>query len=86
MPAVQLLDARVLLRHGEFGAAGERLEPLTTLADPPTASAALAWLAVARLGLGDVEGAIRAAERATSLDPDDGVARYALRTAREARR
>jgi tetratricopeptide (TPR) repeat protein len=86
LPAVRLLDARLLLRHGEFAAAEEQLEPLTSLPDRPTASAALAWLAVARLGRGNVDGAIRAAEKATSLDPEDGVARYALRTAREARR
>jgi Flp pilus assembly protein TadD len=86
LPAVELLDARLLLRHGAFAPAEERLEPLTGLADRPTACAALAWLAVARLGQGNVDGAIRAAEKATALDPDDGVARYALRTAREARR
>ncbi len=86
VPAVVLLEARLLLRRGEFAQAEEQLEPLVHLADRQRASAALAWLAVAQLGQGNVEGAIRAAERATSLDPTDGVARYALRTAREARR
>jgi tetratricopeptide (TPR) repeat protein len=86
LPAVVLLEARLLLRHGGFAQAEAQIEPLTEAADRRQASAALAWLAVARLGQGDVDGAVQAAERATSLDPEDGVARYALRTAREVRR
>jgi tetratricopeptide (TPR) repeat protein len=80
-PLVELLEARLLLRQGAFDQAEERLEPLTHLADRPRASAALSWLAIARLGDGDVGGASDAAERALSLDPADGVARYALRAA-----
>jgi Flp pilus assembly protein TadD len=86
LPAVALLEARLLLRHGAFAEAEGRIEALTEVADCRKASAALAWLAVARLGRGNVDGAVQAAERAASLDPEDGVARYALRTAREARR
>jgi Flp pilus assembly protein TadD len=52
--------------------------PLSLLADRRQASAALSWLAIARLGEGDVAGAVGAAERAMALDPEDGVARYAL--------
>ncbi len=86
IPAVQLLDARLLLRHDAFAQAEQEIEPLTHLGDRHLASAALAWLAVARLGRGNVEGAVGAAEKATAIDPDDGVARYALRTAHAAGR
>jgi Tfp pilus assembly protein PilF len=79
---VSLLDARLLLRRGEFAEAEERLTPLAHSPDRQRVSAALSWLAIARIGEGDVPGAIDAARRAISLDPDDGVARYALKTAR----
>jgi Flp pilus assembly protein TadD len=85
LSTVLLLEARLLLRANAFAEAEERLVPLTRIAssEPATAAAAFAWLAIARLGKGDVPGATQAAERATALEPDDGVARYALRTARE---
>jgi Flp pilus assembly protein TadD len=85
-PAIQILRARLFLRANAFVEAEGLLEPLTTLGDRPQASAALAWLAIARLGQGNVAGGVDAAERATSLNPDDGVARYALQTARRAGR
>jgi Flp pilus assembly protein TadD len=85
-PAVELLEARFLLLHDDFAGAERHLEPLADAPDRTQASAALAWLAIARLGQGDVEGATAAAERASSLNPQDGVARYALATARQARR
>ncbi|HXN31954.1 MAG TPA: tetratricopeptide repeat protein, partial [Polyangiaceae bacterium] len=50
--------------------------------DRQGASAILSWLAIALIGEGDVGGAIDAARRAISLDPDDRVARFALETAR----
>jgi tetratricopeptide (TPR) repeat protein len=81
-PLVELLEARFLLRHGAFADAEERLEPLSRLPDRPQASAALSWLAIARIGEGDIRGATDAAERAISLNPLDGVARYALQAVR----
>ena len=42
------------------------------------ASAAWAWIAVARIGRRDVDGASEAARAALSIDRDDAVARYAL--------
>jgi tetratricopeptide (TPR) repeat protein len=83
-PSIELLEARFLLRQGAFGEAEDRLWPLSRLTDRRQASAALSWLAVARLGEGDVAGAVDAAKRAMSLDPDGGVARYALQTANAA--
>jgi tetratricopeptide (TPR) repeat protein len=77
-PSVELLEARLLLRRNAFAEAEERLVPLSLLADRRQASAALSWLAIARLGEGDVAGAVGAAERAMALDPEDDVARYAL--------
>jgi len=85
-PAVELLEARFLLRRGAFGEAEAHLEPLTEIPDRSLACSAWAWLAIARLGQGNVDGAVAAAERARALDPDDGVARYALRAAKEAHR
>lgn len=77
-PPLELLAARVLLRQGAFADAGRRLEPLTRTGDDEQVAAALAWLAIARIGEGDGRGAAEAARRAASLDPNDGVARYAL--------
>jgi tetratricopeptide (TPR) repeat protein len=85
-PAVELLEARFLLLHGDCAGAQQHLEPLTALPDRSEAAAAFAWLAIARLGQGDAEGATAAAERAHALDPEDGVARYALATAQKTRR
>lgn len=79
--SVGLLEARMLLRRGAFAQAEERLAALVRSTDRQRVSSALAWLAIARIGEGDVAGAIASARRAISLDPDDGVARYALRTA-----
>jgi Flp pilus assembly protein TadD len=83
-PSLELLDARFLLRRSAFAEAERRLTPLSRSPDPMRASAAFSWLAIARLGEGNVAGATDAAERAISLDPDDGVARYALKTVRAA--
>jgi Tfp pilus assembly protein PilF len=80
-PALELLEARLLLRRNAFAQAAERLEPLSRNPDRAQASAALSWLAIARLGKGDAGGATEAAERAVSIDADNGIARYALRVA-----
>jgi Flp pilus assembly protein TadD len=80
-PSIEVLAARVLLRRSAFAAAEARLVPLARLANRQHAGAALSWIAIARLGEGDVAGAREAAERAMSLNPEDGVARYAWQTA-----
>jgi tetratricopeptide (TPR) repeat protein len=85
-PSVELLEARLLLRRNAFAEAEEHLVPLSLLPDRRQASAALSWLAIARLGEGDVAGAAGAAERAMLLDPGDGVARYALQAVRSGTR
>jgi tetratricopeptide (TPR) repeat protein len=85
-PAVVLLEARFLLLEGHYADADALLEPLTGSTDRQQACAALAWLAIARLGQGDVPGGMQAAERATRINPRDGVALYALRSAEKARR
>jgi Flp pilus assembly protein TadD len=82
-PGVELLEARLLVRRRAYARAEERLAPIARFGDRLQASAALSWLAIARLGEGDRDGALDAARRAVSLDPDDGVARYALKTARD---
>ena len=82
-----LLEARFLLLDGRYPEAEAALLPLTSRAHLlPQAAAALAWLAIARLGRGDVAGATDAAEQASALDPEDGVVQFALRSAGEARR
>jgi tetratricopeptide (TPR) repeat protein len=83
-PSVELLEARMLLRHGAYARAEERLSEIARRPDLGKSSAALSWMAVARLGRGDTEGATEAAEKAIALDPTDGVAIYALRSARGA--
>jgi Tfp pilus assembly protein PilF len=85
-PAIELLEARFLMRHGALSDAEARLETLSRTPDRRQSSAALAWLAVARLGRGNARGARDAAERAAALDPSDPVARYALANARQEHR
>jgi tetratricopeptide (TPR) repeat protein len=82
---LDILEARGLLRAGEFGEAERRLEPLANELDPKQAGRAAAWLAIARLASGKLSGAEKAAELASSLDPDDHVAAYAVAAVRDAR-
>ncbi|MBV9949000.1 MAG: tetratricopeptide repeat protein, partial [Myxococcales bacterium] len=77
-PTLVLLEARFLLRRRAFAEAESRLLPLCRSSDASRASAALAWLAIARLGRGDVDGADDSARQALALDSEDHVARYAL--------
>ncbi|HEY8091027.1 MAG TPA: tetratricopeptide repeat protein [Polyangiaceae bacterium] len=86
-PAVTLLEARFLLLDGRFPEAEAALLPLAASPHPfPQSAAALAWLAIARLGRGDVAGATDAAGQASALDPDDGVVQFAVKRAAQARR
>lgn len=77
-PPLRLLRAREQIDRGEWLEAEALLAPLVGSADMALASAAWAWIAVARIGRRDVDGASEAARAALSIDRDDAVARYAL--------
>lgn len=85
LPDLDILEARGLLHSGLFAEAERRLEPLTSTLDPKQACRAAAWLAIARLSAGKLEGAQAAADLAVSLDPTDAVAAYAIGALRDAR-
>jgi tetratricopeptide (TPR) repeat protein len=81
-PELMLLVARQLLRRGVYDEAEATLAPLTRVADPARQRAAWDWIAVARLGRGDTEGAIKAANEVLQSDKSDPVARYVLANTR----
>lgn len=85
-PGIVLLEARQMLRREAFAEAEGKLGALTRDGDRATASAAWAWIGVARLGQGNAEGAVAAAREALLLDDENPVARYAMETARQLRR
>jgi len=76
-PELAILAARPALRRGEFESAIASLAPLTHTRSE-LAVHALAWLAATELARGRPEAAVRAAERAIALCPDDALASYAL--------
>jgi tetratricopeptide (TPR) repeat protein len=78
VPALRLLRAREQVERGEWEEAEALLAPLAGSADPARAGAAWAWIAIARIGRRDLEGAREAARAALAIDRDDAVARYAL--------
>ena len=78
VPALRLLRAREQVERGEWQEAETLLAPLAGSADSARASAAWAWIAIARIGRRDIEGASEAARAALAIDRDDAVARYAL--------
>jgi Flp pilus assembly protein TadD len=77
-PALMLLVGRQMLARGEWTDAEAVLAPLVGERDRGRACAALAWIAVGRVGRGDVAGALAAARAALAIDRDDETARYAL--------
>jgi tetratricopeptide (TPR) repeat protein len=83
-PRFDLLEGRLFLQVGAFADAEDRLEPLTQSPNRKLAAIALAWTALARLRRGDAAAAVDASNRATSLDPGDGVVRYAVRATQDA--
>jgi Flp pilus assembly protein TadD len=88
-PVLSLLEARVLVRRGDFEGAEDHLTRSTLLgagADATVEAQALAWLAIARLARGRWSLACDAAMRAIAVDPHDGVARYAMRFCEDAGR
>ncbi len=76
-PELNILAARLEIRHGEYEAASARLTPLTS-EHTDLAVHALAWLAAAELAAGHPSEAAQHAERAIALAPDDALASYAL--------
>jgi len=77
-PALMLLLGRERLARGEWEDAEAALAPLVGDSDRSRACAALAWIAVGRVGRGDSAGALAAARAALAIDRDDETARYAL--------
>lgn len=88
LPELMLLSARRDLRHEDWDEAEAKLLRLAESGDD-TARAAWGFTSVARLGRGDIEGALSAAERALALDRNDPVAVFvvamALRESRDPR-
>jgi protein O-GlcNAc transferase len=76
-PEVAILAARLEIRRGAYDEAVARLSPLTH-ERTDLAVHALSWLAAAELAQGRLDDAVRSAERAIALAPDDALASYAL--------
>jgi len=76
-PELLILAARVEIRSGQFAEARARLEPLSQ-ERTDIAVNALAWLATAELAQGDARAAVRSAQRAIALSPNDALASFAL--------
>jgi tetratricopeptide (TPR) repeat protein len=77
-PALLLLVARARLARGDWDEAEALLARVVGDRDRERAGTAWAWMAVARVGRGDAEGAREAASAALAIDREDPVARYAL--------
>jgi tetratricopeptide (TPR) repeat protein len=81
-PLLALLEARIALIRGEYGAAEERLLQSALVdvgRDPSVEAEALAWLAIARLAEGRAVAGCVAAAQAVAVDRRDGVAQFAMR-------
>ncbi len=76
-PELAILAARLDIRRGAFAEAVARLSPLTH-EHTDLAVSALSWLAAAELAQGHPSDAVRTAERAIALAPDDALASYTL--------
>jgi tetratricopeptide (TPR) repeat protein len=77
-PALRLLRARQQVERGDWIEAEALLAPLAGSTDRARAGAAWAWIAIARIGRRDFDGAGEAARAALAIRRDDPVARYAL--------
>jgi tetratricopeptide (TPR) repeat protein len=78
-PELRLLLAREAVERSDWREAEALLAPVAGGTDRPRASAAWAWIAVARIGAGDAAGASAAVRAALAIDRHDAVARYAER-------
>jgi tetratricopeptide (TPR) repeat protein len=76
---IVLLEARDNLERGDWRNAEAALASVASGDDRARAASAWGWIAVARLGLGDLDGAVQAAQASLAIDSDEPVARYALR-------
>jgi hypothetical protein len=70
--------ARARLARGDWDDAEALLARVVGDRDRERAGAAWAWMAVARVGRGDTQGAREAALAALAVDREDPVAKYAL--------
>ncbi len=77
-PALLLLAARARLARGDWDEAEALLARVVGDRDRERAGTAWAWIAVARLGRGELESAREAASAALAIDRDDPVAKYAM--------
>ena len=77
-PALLLLVARARLARGDWDEAEALLARVVGDRDRERGGTAWAWIAVARVGRGDMQGAREAAAAALAIDRDDSVAKYAL--------
>lgn len=73
-----MLFARKWIRTGAFAKAEHALESLSTTGEAPARASAYGFLAVARLGRGDIERAKQAARTALTLDGRQEVALFVL--------
>jgi tetratricopeptide (TPR) repeat protein len=78
VPELQMLLGRHLLREDKYEAAEGLFANLTTHADPSRRAHAWSWIAFARIGMSDPDGAVRAASEALKIDRDQSVATYAM--------
>jgi tetratricopeptide (TPR) repeat protein len=84
-PGLMLLAARQMLDRGDWADAEAALAPIVGGADRPRAGVAWAWMGVARMGVGDVAGAVRASREALEIDRDNPVAALVLARAERGR-
>jgi tetratricopeptide (TPR) repeat protein len=85
VPRLALIEARILLRRGDYERAEARLTRSAldgVGGDAALEAQVLAWLAIARLARGRVAEGCDAALRAIRVDARDAVARYAMRACR----
>jgi tetratricopeptide (TPR) repeat protein len=77
-PEAALLVGRKLLREDKFDEAEATFTRLTGYPDKTRSAAAWSWIAMARLGRGDVAHAVEAAKTALVIDREHAVATYAM--------
>ncbi|MGA2449286.1 MAG: tetratricopeptide repeat protein [Polyangiaceae bacterium] len=81
-----LLSARESLARGDWTEAEAALATVASGSDRARVGSAWAWIAIARLGSGNLKGSRDAARAALAIDSGDAVARYALELAARATR
>jgi len=84
-PNIAILRGRILLLHKHYAEAVAELQPVSVSDDPHRAAVALAWMSLARLGMGDGDAAQAEADRAVALNSDDPLTHYARKAVQDAR-